>query len=122
MSFRRVRIYTGNPGESDVIGFSASASDAPDNPRFSEFMEQRDYMCTKIGRLAGGVSYRYVEVRPPMSTQDIKDFGMLCVGSCIDGVYSEPIVDPYHDGTLVLDNRGDSSVRPYAGGILITEG
>src|SRR5581483_675485 len=104
MSMRRVRIYPGNDSESNLLSFSASAADAPGKPAFTEFMEGRGYTTrqadleeipeTHIG------GWLYVEVRPPLSEEHIRELGILCTGGMIDGQPVEAIVDPYHDGTL----------------------
>ena len=141
MAIRRVRIYNSPEGGADVIGFSASATDAPDNPAFNRFFESRGYEVNHL--TAGwkeegdgirfaydepqkippeGVSLRYVEVRPPLSDEHIHDLGALCVGGFIDGEPVGAIVDPYHNFTFVIDNREISPDGPYGGGRLIAEG
>ncbi|MEK7602942.1 MAG: hypothetical protein AAB459_01695 [Patescibacteria group bacterium] len=67
MSYRIVRIHNGENMDSTIIGFSASATYAPDKPAFSQFMISRGYHWEYRDRLAGGVSLRYVEVNPPLS-------------------------------------------------------
>ncbi|MGD0283984.1 MAG: hypothetical protein ABSB12_00065 [Candidatus Saccharimonadales bacterium] len=106
MSVRRVRIYNGIAENSNVIGFSASAVDAPSNPRFASFMAERGYTWNEaIALPSGSVSCRHIEVRPPLSEKHIKELGILCVGGFIDDKLYYGIVDPYHDGVQVLDNR-----------------
>lgn len=139
MAYRRVRIYTGNDKESDVVGFSLSAANAPDNPLFDQFLDERGYMREDIkggweevedsgGRWAWalpgkvpehGVSWRYVEIKPRLSEEHIIELGALCVGQTLDGERAEGIVDPYHDGILVYDNRLKKPDGPYGGGHLI---
>jgi len=141
MSNRYVRVYKGPEGDADVIGFSASATDAPDNPAFSSFLQERGYTGRSLTagwkdeddgsvRLAydepkripsEGVSLRYVEVKPPMSDEHIQELGTLCVGGFLDGEKIEGIVDPYHNYTIVIDNRDVGPGGPYGGGKLIVE-
>ena len=99
MSIRRVRIYKGNAEETDVIGFSASAGGAPEDPLFSEFMASRGYDWQEAAeRPEGSVSYRHIEVRPPLSDEHLKEFGKICVGRPVHNMSGSGIVDPYHDG------------------------
>lgn len=112
MSARRIRIYKGLDAESLVIGWSASAFETPDDPKFADFMTTRGYQCRDIEEYPGSYSARHTEVRPPLSEIHIKEFGTLCVGGYLDGQRISGIVDPYHDGTNVLDNRKQMPQRP----------
>jgi hypothetical protein len=106
MAIRRVRIYNGIAENSSVIGFSASAADTPAHPRFATFMALRGYSWKEsIALPPGSVSYRHIEVRPPLSQEHIRELGILCVGGTVDNVVDYGIVDPYNDGVQVLDNR-----------------
>lgn len=123
MAQRRVRIYAGRDNESSVIGFSASAADAPDHPDFRRFMATRGYQIYDVSSdqiPEESTSLRHMEVRPPLTDADIKEFGTLCVGGVVSGEWTEGIVDPYHDGTIVLDNRIIDPGMPLGGGTIIT--
>lgn len=106
MSIRQIRIYKGKPEFSNLIGFSAGATSAPDHPRFAEFMAKRMYEWDQIdARPDGSVSLRHVEVRPPLSQAHLQELGALCVGGPLDGEYLEGIINPYRERVVVLDNR-----------------
>jgi hypothetical protein len=123
MSMRRVRIYKGNDSDSNIIGFSGSASNAPDKPQFAHFMMRRGYQWEDTKeRPEQSFSIRHIEVRTPLSEEHVKQLGTLCVGGFLDGERIEGIVDPYHDGTLVLDNRKILPDRPLGDGEVISIG
>lgn len=116
MSVRRVRIYNGENRESNIIGFSASASDAPYDLRFIRFMEQRGYILSLLTEWPVGVT---VEVRPPLSEEHTRELGILCVGGTLDGNKIIGIIDPYNDEVQVLDNRIVSPEQAHGLGQLI---
>jgi hypothetical protein len=123
MATRRVRVYDGQ-GEvpSTVLGFSAGAADAPDMPEFKKFTNERGYEVREVERLAGGVSTRYVEVHPPMSDDHVQELGVLCVGGELNGEHRFGIVDGYHDGVAVHDNRIEMPAGPLDGAHVIAQG
>lgn len=137
MSKRIARIYKSPIEGADVIGFSRSACDAMEDPRLREFLNERGYasifmpMRSKSNRNGvvwywdepdrlpeDGTSYGYVEVSPPLTEEHIQEFGKLCVGS----VGQSGIIDPYHDGTVVYDNREYCSGVEMGPGRLIATG
>ena len=125
MADRRVRIYEGNNPNATTIGFSMSATDAPDNPAFSTFMQERGYEWRDLPlteRPVAGFSWRYVEVCPPLTDVHIKELGQLCVGGNIGGTLVQAIVESHHNSTLVYDNRQVLPIGAYGGGELIARG
>jgi hypothetical protein len=134
MAIRRVRIYPGNESQSNIIGFSRGASDAVDNPRFAQFLNDKEYDWVEPIELAendtgwqykapeGSVSWRHVEVRPPLKEEHIKELGFLCVGGYTeDNRYIPGIVNPHHDGVMVLDNRHERPDRPMGTGRVVAD-
>lgn len=123
MSVRRVRIYSGSSEERDVLGFSHGALRAPDDSRFAEFMRTRGYSYREAARYPSeSVSIRHIEVRPSLSEEHIKELGILCVGGELDGTFNFGIVDGYHDGVAVLDNRNVPPKQPLGEGIVVARG
>lgn len=124
MANRRVRIYNGpDPEKSNLIGFSLSAADAPDKPAFAKFMTDRGYAWQQVEtRLEDGVSFRYVQVRPPLSREHTHELARLCVGGFVNGELVEPIINSSNNDTLVYDNRHIPVESPMGGGELILKG
>ena len=135
MSNRIVRIYRGEPGASDVVGFSHGAY--PQDPDIlqtaltewgyesnwlrSNPPDQDDGATDKATgassaaeRPHGSVSETHLEVRPPLTWQDTLGLGTLCTGRDgqgrpvilrVKGRRIQPIVDSGDNDTFAIDNR-----------------
>ncbi|MFA5004410.1 MAG: hypothetical protein WC498_04010 [Candidatus Saccharimonadales bacterium] len=115
MANRYVRLYPGIEKDTNIIGFSAGASDAPDHEGFRKFFMDRGYTISPISRHEapeGSVSYRHVEVQPPLSEKHTLELGSLCVH----------IVDAGSNSTYVLDNRDVMPTGPYGPGVIVAKG
>jgi len=110
MANRYVRIYEGDGAH--IVGFSASASNAPESTEFQLFMANRGYTIADVERPAGSTSAAHVEVRPPMSDDHLKEFGELCL----------QVIDPGSNETIVYDNRRSMPEAPYAAAPVLARG
>ena len=152
MSVRIVRLYKGESGGGDVIGFSYSAY--PEKPRILEkALGEWGYQFRWVEPMAtpkdteqsdwadipadadpssrqpeGSCSYSHLEVRPPLAPEHTKRLGELCTGRnldgtppnmMVDGELVAPLIDDYHDGTRVIDNRQELPGERRVGGVLI---
>lgn len=98
MANARIRFYPGETGGSTIMGFSARVTDLPDQPNFGDFLSKNGYTTREIAvdeAPEGGQSYRYVEVRPPLSDEHVEKLGSLCVR----------IGDAGNNYTYAIDNR-----------------
>ena len=114
MANRYVRIY-GGAGEhegTDIIGFSASASDTPDTDEFRLFMASRGYTANDVEAPEGSMSLRHIEVRPPLTDEHLQEFGDLCLR----------IVDSGSNETIVYNNRGGMPAEPFAPAPVVARG
>ncbi len=128
-----VRLYPGEPGVSEVVGFSPTAQlDERGKGILRTFFEERGHeyrVMPPDERPDDSISASHVEVRPPMSPQVVEDLGILCTGHTLEGqsanvtVAGEPmgaIVDTGHNNLLVIDNRQEMPTDPlHTGGVLI---
>ncbi len=122
MSDARVRIYQGHSPESNIIGLSARASGAQNDPRFADFMQDRGYKWHELDeedrslRPKGSMSYDHIEIRPPISGDHLREFAALVLGGVSKGKYESGIVDPGHNQVWVIDNRTILPDGPLGGG------
>lgn len=110
MGNRRVRIYRGESEKSNTIGFSASA--APEQGSFESFLFEHEYNHQEIQtsghekseqdrrtdsllRSIGSVSYRTVQIEPPLRETDIPALAEWCSRN----------IDTSHNNGYLIDNR-----------------
>ena len=103
MATSNIRIYEAK--DSTIIGTSAPKAVLFIHPLFEKFLQDRGYEWQQKNvdfRVPeGNVSSHCVEVRPPMTNEDLLVFGELCVG----GAFEEGIVENGHNAVAVIDNR-----------------
>ncbi len=113
MADRYVRIYDGPSGDTSVLGASLSATEAVYSPLVHETLANAGHTVEELKRPASaedpgspsydqripeyGVSYSYLEIRPPMDDETIQALGRLFV--------QQDIVDPYHNSAHLVDSR-----------------
>ena len=107
MAYRRIRIYEGIADDTSLIGASLSATDVFDDPAFYTFMANNGHTVTGVAadelpENSNYNSWRYVEVRPPLSNETLGEFGKLCLD----------IVDGGNSGVAVIDNRASDLGAP----------
>ncbi len=124
MGTRRVRIYSNMNTDTSVIGFSHSASDAPDNLLFVKFMQERNYRTREmelketLAKLPTATTLRHIEVQPPLSEEHMQELGALCIGNR----FHDGIVDPSHDGLRVAEcHPNGNNIRTWSEDRIIVE-
>lgn len=101
-----VRIYNGHDAESSIIGFSIGVWGAPQDVRFGRFMAERGYRWRWVNqRPTASVSQDHIEVRPPLQTEHMREFGALLLGSTESEPTREGILSPTAENVFVADNR-----------------
>ncbi len=113
MANRYVRIYDGPSGDTSVLGASLSATRAIDSPLVHETLADAGHAVEELERPVSaefpgspgyeqrvpedGVSYSYLEIRPPIDDETVQKLGRLFV--------QHDIVDPYHNSAFLVDSR-----------------
>lgn len=112
MTPRIVRIYS-HENESNIIGFSASCSAIPEDVRFKKFMADRDYELVDpaVEKPEGACSYRYASVKPPISSEHLRELGEFCLD----------FVRTFEHGIEVIDSRDASPDDYHKKSILIAK-
>lgn len=87
---QHVRVYEGLQEHTSLVGFSDDAISAGYDEDIIDFLSDRGYDY----RLADntpeeGVSFRYLEVKPPLNEADITDLGKLCIQGSLSASQNE---------------------------------